>query len=330
MNTPKTDEQLSAVGPQVPLSARIKAYLDERFPMVSHGVLILSYYSSNQFLAEVLTRPNDKLRYTIGSVLGAITLFCMFLHLRVFDEHKDYDDDLKHYPDRVLQSGVVTLMHLKILGAIAIGLEIVFALVWMPTGKPAALVAVMIAIGYSVLMLNEFFVRDWLKRHFLIYTISHMLVMPIFAMVVYSFTTGEYPWEAPLWFWVYAFVGFFVTLNWEISRKIRAPEEEIAGVDSYTKILGTYGAAYAVLIVRIIDTLIVAWVGWHIGASQWFYCALVALFLICLVGFFQFRFNTNAKTAKRMETYAGLYIIAFDLILAVELIRSHGVQFSWM
>jgi len=43
------------------------------------------------------------------------------------------------------------------------------------------------------------------------------------------------------------------------------------------------------------------------------------------VGFFQYRFQTNGKTAKRMETYAGMYIIAFDLILAVEIARRFGV-----
>ena len=296
---------------------------------MGYGILILSYYSSNQFLSEVLANPDEKLKYTIGSILGAVTLFCMFWHLRVFDEHKDYEEDLKHHPDRVLQSGMISLKHLKILGAGAIAIELLLAAMWMPTGKPAALVSVAIALAYSILMLNEFFVGQWLKKHFLIYTISHMMIMPMFALVVYSFATGKYPSNAPAWFWVYAFVGFFVTLNWEISRKIRSPEQEIDGVDSYTKTLGTYGAAYAVLIVRVIDTGLVALVGWHIGASQWFYWALIGLFFLCLIGFFQYRFNTTATTAKRMETYAGLYIIAFDLILAFELIRSHGVGFSW-
>lgn len=314
---------------QSPFFARLLAYLNQRFPLIGHGILIVSYYSSNQFLAEVLTEPDEILKYTIGSLIGAVTLFCMFFHLRVFDEHKDYEDDLKHYPNRVLQSGLITLQNLKVMGAIAIVLELVLAGIWMPQGKPAALVAVLVAIGFSVLMLKEFFVRDWLKRHFLIYAISHMLIMPLFAMVVFSFTTGDYFWNAPGWFWVYAFVGFFVTLNWEISRKIRAPEQEIEGVDSYTKIFGTYGAAYAVLVVRVIDTGIVALVGWHLGASAWFYWALIALFILCLVGFFRYRFKTSPKTAKRMETYAGLYIIAFDLILAFELIRSHGVELSW-
>ena len=320
---------LKPITRDAPFSKRLLAYLNERFPLVGHGILIVSYYSSNQFLAEILTRPNAKLVYSVGSILGAVTIFCMFFHLRVFDEHKDYQTDLKHYPDRILQSGIITLRDLKILGAIAIAIELAAAALWMPTGKPAALIAVLVAIAYSVLMLKEFFIGEWLSKRFLLYAISHMLIMPLFAMVVFSFATGEYFWHAPGWFWVYAFVGFFVTLNWEISRKIRAPEQEIVGVDSYTKIFGTYGAAYAVLIVRVVDTVIVALVGWHIGASRWFYAALVLLFLICLVGFFQYLFHTSPKTAKRMETYAGIYIIAFDLILAVELIARYGVEFRW-
>ena len=39
-----------------PWIRRFKAYLDERFPLWNHGLLIVSYYSSNQFLATALTR----------------------------------------------------------------------------------------------------------------------------------------------------------------------------------------------------------------------------------------------------------------------------------
>jgi len=174
--------------------------------------------------------------------------------------------------------------------------------------------------------LKEFFVGDWLKRHFLVYATSHLLVMPLLALTVFAFATGRWPWEAPRWFWVYAWVGFFVTFNWEVSRKIRAPEDEIDGVETYTRIFGTYGAAYLVLLIRVIDTAMVALVGWHLGLAPWFYIALIALFLVCLVGFFQYRFHTNRKTAKRMELYAGMYIIVFDLILAVAIAAKYGVR----
>jgi 4-hydroxybenzoate polyprenyltransferase len=304
-----------------PFPLRLKAYLAERFPLLGNVVLIVSYYSSNQFLARVLINPGEPMQYTIHSLMGAIVILCMFFHLRVFDEHKDYEEDSRHYPDRVLQRGFVTLTHLKVLGGTAIVVELILSAM---QGLPA-LTAVLIAISFSVLMLKEFFVRGWLKRHFLVYAMSHMLIMPLFALIVFSFATGLFPWQAPFWFWVYAFVGFFVTLNWEVSRKIRTPEQEIDGVDSYTKIFGLYGAAYIILGVRVIDTAMVALVGWHLGLSRWFYAGLVALFLVCLVGFFQYRFRTSPKTARRMEVYAGMYIVAFDLILAIEIVRKVGI-----
>jgi 4-hydroxybenzoate polyprenyltransferase len=155
-----------------------------------------------------------------------------------------------------------------------------------------------------------------------------MLVMPLLALVIFSFATGRYPWTAPGWYVLYSFVSFFVAFNWEVSRKIRAPEEEIEGVDSYTRQFGRHGAAYVVLAVRVIDTALVALVGAHLGLSGWFYGLLVALFFVCLVGFIQYRRRTTPTTARRMATYAALYIFAFDLILAVELGRAHGIEFS--
>lgn len=304
--------------------ARLRAYLDERFPLVGHGLLILSFYSSNQFLAHALSSPAEPMRYDLTSLCGSLTLLLIFLHLRIFDDHKDYAADCRHFPHRVLQRGVVTLGELKVLAALAIAGEFCLAAIC----GPAALVAVTTAFVFSLLMLKEFFVGEWLKRHFLVYASVHMLIMPLLSLVVYSFATGEYFWSAPGWYWLYSLVSFFVAFNWEISRKIRAPEEEIDGVDSYTRLFGTYGAAYLVLLVRLIDTGLVVLVGMHLGVSRWFYLLLAALFLICMVGFVQYRIATSPRTARRMELYAGLYIFAFDLALAIELIRSHGIEFS--
>jgi 4-hydroxybenzoate polyprenyltransferase len=305
-----------------PFARRLSAYLAERFPLAGYGVLIAAYYSSNQFLARILTEPGRPMHYDLTTVMGAVTLLCFFFHLRVFDEHKDYAEDVVHYPQRVLQSGLITLRDLKVLGGVAIAAELILSL-WR--GMPAFM-AWLAAFLFSLLMLKEFFVGDWLKRHFLLYATSHLLVMPLLALMIFSFATGRWPWEAPPWFGVYAWVGFFVTFNWEVSRKIRAPEDEIEGVETYTRVFGTYGAAYVVLLIRVIDTALVALVGWHLGLSPWFYAALVLLFLVCLTGFFQYRFHTNRKTAKRMETYAGMYVIAFDVILAVEIARQYGIR----
>ncbi len=157
-----------------PFIRRLFAYLAERFPLLGHGVLIAAYYSSNQFLARTLTRPGEPMHYDVSTVLGMLTLFCFFFHLRVFDEHKDYAEDCIHYPQRVLQSGVITLRDLKVLGGFAIAAEIVLCAL----RGPAVFAAWSAAFLFSLLMLREFFVREWLKRHFLVYAVTHLLVMP--------------------------------------------------------------------------------------------------------------------------------------------------------
>src|SRR6185436_6178910 len=124
----------AALTRQDPYPRRLSAYLAERFPLLGHGLLIAAYYSSNQFLARALTTPGRPMHYDRTSLLGAVTLFCFFFHLRVFDEHKDWADDVIHHPDRVLQRGVVTLRDLRVLGGIAIAVEIVLAAV---RGAPA-------------------------------------------------------------------------------------------------------------------------------------------------------------------------------------------------
>ena len=112
---------------QDPFPRRLRAYLGERFPLGGNVLLIISYYSSNQFLARTLAHPGEPMSYSLRSLAGAVMLLCMFFHLRVFDEHKDFEEDGRHYPQRVLQRGLVTLRHLKILGGIALALELVLA-----------------------------------------------------------------------------------------------------------------------------------------------------------------------------------------------------------
>jgi 4-hydroxybenzoate polyprenyltransferase len=305
-----------------PYVTRLRAYLKERFPLFGHVLLIISYYSSNQFLAKALVTGGAPMQYTPQSALGALTLLCFFFHLRVFDEHKDFVEDSRFHPQRVLQRGVITLADLRRLAAIAIVLEVALSLL---AGR-APFVAWTLPFVFSLLMLREFFAAEWLRRHFLVYATSHMLLMPLLSLTIFSFATHRYPWQAPPLFWLYAFVGFFVTFNVEVSRKIRAPGDEIEGLDSYSKIFGTYGAAWIVLALRLIDTTLVSIVGYFIGVSPWFYVAIAVLFFVTLGTFIRFRTHTTTASAKALERNAGLYLIAFDLILAIELIRMYGFQ----
>src|SRR5262245_56561997 len=129
-----------------PFPQRLWAFLKERFPPAGHGILIVSYYSCNQFLAQALNNPGAPMRYSLATIVGALTMLAVFFHLRVFDEHKDYAEDCVHHPDRVLQRGIITLRELKILGGIAIAYELIAALVWAFCVSPAPLVSVLVVL----------------------------------------------------------------------------------------------------------------------------------------------------------------------------------------
>lgn len=319
---PAAGMALSGVQAEAHVVRRLAAYLRERFPPIANGLLIFCFYSSNQFVAHALDRPREPMVYDLSSFLGYLTVLCFFLHMRIFDDHKDYLADCQFFPNRVLQRGVVTLGELKVLAGVVIAVEFALASIC----GLASLMALSIAFAFSLLMLKEFFAGIWLRQRFLVYASVHMLVMPLLALTVWSFATAQYPWQIGVWFGIYALVNFFLAFNWEISRKLRVPDEEVEGLDSYTRLFGTYGAAYMVLLVRVIDTALVALVAYHLGLSKWFYGLLVLLFVVCLIGFVQYRLQTSPRTARRMEIYAGLYIVAFDLALAIELVRIFGLQ----
>ncbi len=309
---------------QSPYLKRLSAYLRERFPLFSHLSMVFIYFLANQFLAQVLSNPDEPLSIGWFTLIGMFFLLCIFFHLRVFDEHKDFCDDVINYPNRILSRGVINLHDLKILALLAVIFELICAAIsgW------AAVVAVIAAILFSWVMLHEFFISKWLRAHFIIYAVAHMLIMPLLTATIFSFTTQRPFWEAPWLFWAYAIADFFAFSNWEISRKIRMPEDEIDGVDSYSKHLGISRSANIVIVLRVLNTILAWIVGIYLELGTFYYAGLVILFFITLFGMLNFRFKPNRKTAARLEHYGGAYIILFYFVLAAELLRINVITFG--
>lgn len=306
-----------------PFIRRFSAYLAERFPLPSHISMVVIYFLANQSLAQVLCQPDEPLRVGWVSALGTLFLLCVFFHLRVFDEHKDYEDDCRYYPQRILSRGLITLKHLKALGVAAISVELLVAAC---IGRPA-LIAALATIFFSWIMLHEFFVRDWLRAHFILYAIFHMLITPLMAATIFSFVIGRPFWEAPRLFWAYALADFLAFSNWEISRKIRVPDDEIAGVSSYSKEFGMFNACYVVVGLRVLNTALAWMIGHYLDLGVLYYAGLIALFIITLAGILHFRLRPSRKTAISLEAYGGGYIIFFYFVLVAELCRKHGFAF---
>jgi len=159
-----------------------------------------------------------------------IVILLVFFHLRVFDEHKDAEEDMEAHPERILSRGIVDLLFLRKAALIAILLQ---------AGLSASLGGHAFAwwaacFGFSVLMFVEFGVGEWLRKHMMVYAISHNPITPLLALFAWASTGLAYP-DHFSWYLASTAAG---ALGFEIGRKIRLPQEEQEGVSTYSKAIG--------------------------------------------------------------------------------------------
>ena len=228
--------------------ARWVTYQAERFPLFKHGVLVAAFSYSAVCYSRLL-RTSDGASFTMpGMIAGLVAFICclgLFLQLRIADEHKDFEEDAKYRPYRPVQRGLVTLRELLILGIIVAGIQAAAALVL----TPRLLVFLVITWAYLALMTREFFCRSWLVRHPAWYMFSHMAIMPLidlFATGCDWIPAGDQP--RTLGLTVFLATSYFNGLVIEMGRKIRKPEDEEEGVQTYSKLWGRRGAVTAWLL----------------------------------------------------------------------------------
>ncbi|MGI4864984.1 MAG: hypothetical protein ACRYFZ_13750 [Janthinobacterium lividum] len=220
------------------------AYLQERFAPVNIGLFVV-LFATVRGVASVACAAAGGCPPGPGgwvATLGALATVSFFFRLRVFDEEKDFALDVLNHPQRVLQTGRVTLPQLRALAWVGAALEAG----WSGWQGSNTLLLWALALGYSLLMRAEFGVGHWLRRHLVLYALSHMLIMPLVISWLFAayagglVLAGQY---LPL-LWLLSLLGGF---SFELARKLHAPAAERAGVDSYSQALG-YGPALALTV----------------------------------------------------------------------------------
>jgi 4-hydroxybenzoate polyprenyltransferase len=300
------------------------AYLQERFPLQANGVLIVSYFTANYLLARGALWAAEPLQMSWRFVAGCIVLLFMFFHIRLIDEHKDYEQDRIVHPERVLSRGLVTLTQLRRIGLGVVATELVLS---YALGLPAFILCLILLV-ISWLIYKEFYIGEILGHNLILNALLHMLVMPLYSLFVFTVATGLFPTAAPEAVLLYAWVSYGVGLGYELSRKTRAPQDERPGLITYSAVMGPYPAAGAALLALLFSGAISLVVGVLLHFGLWYHVTVAALLLVVAAGVLHFRLRTSTATAANLPLYAGTFIFAFDILLAVELIRLHGVVFA--
>ena len=315
---------------------RFYAWVEERFPLVQ-GILIAVMYLASLMAGRAIglgvdsSAGAESLSLSLADIPGFFALWAFFLMLRVFDEHKDYAKDLENHPERVLQSGLITLGHLKVVGAVAILIQFATSLFvdLSATGAiGAATLSWGVVMAWSALMAKEFFIGEWLEKRLVLYAVSHMVVMPlaVFWIMQMGAPVG---WQKMIAAVPILLVGFFAAAALEVVRKTRAPEEERETVDSYTRTLGMRGACITGSALALLGGAAQSWfLATHLGAPVWLHLGVwlfPALLVFSLARFWQ---SPSVSARKRNEGTVALSILGGYLMIIAGVALTHPLTFS--
>ena len=294
-------------------------YQRERFPLAAHAPLVAAF-SGSAVCFSSLVRGHAVWPSPQSLIVAFVTSLLFFLQLRIADEFKDFDEDSRYRPYRPVPRGLVTLPELAWVAAGAAAIQFALA-VWL---EPSIVWLLVIAWAYLAVMTREFFAPRWLKAHPVVYMASHMVILPLIDMYATACDWWVAGFRQPppglSWFLV---VSFFNGVVVEIGRKIRAREDEEAGVETYSGLWGVTGAVRAWL-GAIGITGFAAWkAAERLGTAGPTAIFLGILVMACVAIGIRFVRRPSSGGGKTIELMSGVWTLLMYLGLgAVPLVRA--------
>ena len=327
-----------------------KIYLNERFPLGKNSFFVLIFTLSgyiytgllynSKIIKSILSKEVNRVPLLWGKEIDKvpiiwykllplfIIIFMFFFQLRITDEFKDYEEDLKYRPYRPVQRGIISLKALGKIGIATIIIQIILAHVI----NPKLIYFILLVWIYMFLMTKEFFIKNWLTERILIYALSHVVIM-IFITFVIVKGTGyilqdhflETLYLSLKKYEKNIFIGLIplFALNYlngivlEIGRKTRKADEEEHGVQTYSKLWGRKKAVIVLSLLFIIEYFFVILGLAHTYKQYFFFGGLTLLIILVVSIYFMVKFLKKNLSGKIVETMSGLWIIFSSMCMGL-------------
>jgi 4-hydroxybenzoate polyprenyltransferase len=284
-------------------------YCRERFPLARHGVVIAAFVFATLAVAGTVGNLPPSLSpapFAIGFALA----FLAFLELRILDEFKDAKDDARYRPYRPVPRGLVSLRELRAVGVAAVAFQLALAAL----AGGAAVVTLLLALAWMALMGHEFFVSKWLRARPIAYVASHTIVVPLIALVIAS-CSGHAPDLAALA--PFLALAYASSMVFEFGRKIRAPEDEQVGVETYSALWGPRIAAIVwwmtLAVTALLGIAAVPATGDHRPLAALSILAVVTAAALAL----HFSASPTKHASKGIEALSGLWLVGAYAALGI-------------
>lgn len=257
----------------------------------------------------------------IFSGLLFVPVLFFFFRLRLFDEIKDYETDLKINPHRPLARGLLTVENVKETLSFIIPIEL--ALIYAITKSWLAVGVYAVPVVYSFLMYKEFFMGNFLRPHLTTYAVLHTFVSGILALALSAIanirlfhSTGLDVLTNP-GFLLVALMNWFYFNYFEFARKTFAASEERPNVASYSNIFGPQGA-----VLLSLSQVILAAVAWSMAMRSWGYdlpLYTLGLLVVMVAASLPYFFKPSVKSASLFRNASGVLLLVQYLVLIIEI-----------
>lgn len=290
------------------LPYRLWIYQRERFPVAGYLPLVSAFTFSAASYSRICRGAEGFLPWT-QLIAGIVTSFGLFLLLRLFDEFKDAEEDAEFRPYRPVPRGLISFRELRNLIIGVFAASILLNAFVMPRMLPA----LGLALVFILVMWREFFVREWLRKHAVAYMVTHMMIMPIsdFYTTGLDWMNAQVP--MPHGLFLFLTTTFLNGCVIEVGRKIRNPQDEERGVETYSSLWGANRAAViwlAILSVTAVLAFLCCVSGGYgsyalpLLAACWIGCAMPAVL-----------FLKTGRYAAKIETSAGIWTVCMYMLI---------------
>lgn len=280
-------------------------YQEERFPLIKYAILVAAFAMSGLSLSYLLTDRTVLPTLPMFATAFVVT-FLLFVQLRIADEHKDHEHDMQFHPERPVPRGLVSLDELKGLALITGAIQLIAAAAL----SMKLLIPLMLAWGYLYLMTKEFFIGDWLRSQPVAYMVTHMCILfftDLFITSCHWLVVGV---EPPLALVYFLATSFFLGIVIEVGRKIKSPQDESTGSDTYSFIWGRKQSVLVWLISMCLSALMALATSAQINSVALTAPVMVLLFLAACFAGDKFLKLPTPESSHKLDTLSGIWTLA--------------------
>lgn len=286
------------------LTKRLWTYQAERFPLAKSAILIAMFSAASINASALLSGRSlpDPVAYLVAFIVTLV----IFFQLRACDEIKDLEDDRRYRPERPIPRGLVSL---RLIIGIALGLGVAAAAATY-LRHPALILPLALVWAWLALMTREFFAPDWLKARPLLYLVSHMAIMPLIDFFVTAFEWLPHVEPPPAGLALFLAMSFANGCVLEIGRKLWAPENERAGVETYS---GLYGPGRAALMWAVWVTIafaLLCGVAFAVDAGRLSIAIGAVAYVWAIRTAFGYGRDPSQAAQKQMDALSGLWVFS--------------------